>query len=53
MCVLRHVTLGVTIRRKIDTAPTLPGGIAESVYALLLSIFCETGIFWVVGLGKT
>ena len=50
---LRHVALGATIRRKIDTAPALPGGVAECVYALLLPILCEAGIFWVVGMGKT
>ena len=49
---LRHVTLGATIRRKIDTAPTLLGGIAECVYALLLPVFCEAGVLGVVGMGK-
>ena len=50
---LRHVTIGATIRRKIDTAPTLLGGIAEYVHTLLLPVFCEAGILWVVGMGIT
>lgn len=48
-----HVASGATIRLKIDTAPTLLGGIAECVYALLLPVPCESGIFWVVSVGKT
>ena len=40
-----HVASGATIRLKIDTAPTLLGAIAECVYALLLPVPCESGIF--------